>query len=113
MQPDGPSRIIGRDNRIDNRGAWLPLQCGPLTLNFDPITAALREIRLDGREVIQAMGPVVRERNWGTVLPRLDDFQHESADDGFKLTFAARCQEKEVDFGWSGEIVGQSEGTLR
>jgi hypothetical protein len=110
MQTDDISRFIG----VDTRTQWQPLRCGPLAMHFDPTTAALRTIRLGDREVVRSIYVAVRDRNWGTVAPQIADLELTTVTDGgFRLTFTTRCREREIDFRWQGEIVGEADGRLR
>ena len=108
-------------NGEDRDTPWYPLRCGPLTLSFDPALAALRTICLGEREVVRTIYVAVRDRNWGTVAPRITDLNLVTgADsnavtpaDSFRLTFTVQCQARDIDFAWRAEIVGAPNGTLR
>jgi len=92
---------------------WLALRSGPLSLAFDPSTAALRRIRLGDREVLQGIYAAVRDRSWGTVTPQIAELRVETEDDSFRLSFDVLCQENEIQFAWTGEISGDAQGTVR
>ncbi len=109
MQTDRRAIIVNADSRTQ----WLPLSCGPLALYFDPVAAALRNIRIGGVEVVRNIYVAVRDYNWGTIAPQIEALKVEVDEDGFTLTFTARCQESEIDFAWRGTIAGRANGTIR
>jgi len=58
----------------------------------------LRQICFEDREVIRGIYAAVRDRNWGTVPPQLQNLRVISAADSFRLTFDVPCQQGEIDF---------------
>ena len=82
-------------------------------MHFDPAGGALRSLRVDGREVVRAIYGAVRDRNWGTVLPRIQALNIVENADAFRISFAAECVAGEIAFSWRGEIVGDKNGVLR
>lgn len=93
--------------------AWIPLRAGPLAMQFDPETLALRRVRLGDREVLRCIYAAVRDRNWGTVAPRVENLQIEQGDSSFRLSFEAHCVQDEIDFCWKGTLAGERTGTVR
>ena len=51
------------------------LRAGPLTVELD--SGNLRYIRIGGVEVLRALAFLVRDENWGTYVPRIDDLRVE------------------------------------
>ena len=47
------------------------LRAGPLSVEFD--NGALRYIRIDGIEVLRGISFLVRDENWGTFTPKIED----------------------------------------
>jgi len=92
---------------------WLALRAGPLSLAFDPSTAALRHIRLGDHEIVQEIYVAVRDRVWETVTPQISGLRVEREANRFNLTFDVLCQEEEIRFYWKGEISGDAQGTVR
>jgi len=109
-------RAAGGDCRLAGREGPPPqplaLRAGPLTLVFDPETVFLRRICLGDREVIRGIYAAVRDRDWGTVPPRLATLESRIEADSFDLAFEADCRREEIHFRWRGRILGASDGTL-
>ena len=91
----------------------VPLRAGRLTLFFDPETISIRRICLENREVIRGIYGAVRDSQWGTVPPRLQNLSSSMAADSFRLSFEVSCQQEGIDFFWRGEITGKSDSTVR
>lgn len=91
----------------------IELTAGGLTMVFEPELGFLRYIRYGETEVIRGIYAAVRDRNWGTVAPRLGNIRLETANRGFRLTFDVVCQEGAIDFAWKGTITGEAAGTVR
>ena len=49
------------------------LSCGPARLVLEG--DRLRHLHLDGVEAIRGLSFLVRDRDWGTVAPRIDDLR--------------------------------------
>ncbi|MET0359346.1 MAG: hypothetical protein ABW055_07895 [Pararhizobium sp.] len=52
---------------------------------------ALRNIRYDGTEVLRAVSFLVRDRDWGTYDPDVEDLVVDQRADGFTVTYRATC----------------------
>ncbi|HYP08591.1 MAG TPA: hypothetical protein VER03_20315 [Bryobacteraceae bacterium] len=89
------------------------LQAGALTMIFEPELAQLRYIRLGDKEVLRAIYAAVRDRNWGTVTPRISNLKAETTENAFTLTFDVACAEGAIDVLWHGRISGDAQGTVR
>jgi hypothetical protein len=72
----------------------------------------LRYLQLDDREVIRRWHVAVRDRNWGTLPLRLTREDFHVRRDTFQIRFEAEHRDGEIDFHWSGSIVGQDDGTV-
>ena len=86
------------------------LRAGPLSLVFEE--GDLRYVRLQGREILRRVYVAIRDRNWGTVAPRLSNLQKEIAADSFRITYEVENRQGEIDFFWKGTITGEAEGTI-
>ena len=91
----------------------IPLRAGPLTMIFEPDNVFLRYIRLGSREVVRGIYAAVRDRNWGTIAPRVSNLQIKATEDTFEVTFEVECREREINFVWQGRITGDARGTIR
>ncbi len=92
---------------------WMALRAGPLTMYFDRKLAFLRYVRLGDHEVIRGLYAAVRDRNWGTVPPQVNDLKATVYEGGFEVTFDVVCRQGPIDFLWKGRLRGSEEGTVR
>jgi D-apionolactonase len=87
----------------------MPLQAGALSALF--VGGALRNISLQGVEVIRGMYFLIRDRNWATVVPEVRDLKTEANERGFKLSFT--CHGTTPSDGqtldWKSTIEGSAE----
>ena len=90
----------------------IALQAGPLTMHFEPDTAFLRHLRLGDHEVVRAIYAAVRDQDWATISPRLENLQSEVKADSFRVTFDAICQRGHVDYLWKGLLTGDAQGRV-
>jgi D-apionolactonase len=87
------------------------LRAGPLTLDFD--AGDLRDIRLDGREIIRRVYGAVRDREWGTVPAEITGLVSEIAENSFNIRYLSTHRRDGIHFEWRATLVGDSAGTLR
>src|SRR5262245_46907418 len=86
------------------------LRAGPLSLLFEE--GDLRYIRVGDREIVRRVYVAVRDRNWGTVPPRISDLRIEMAADSFRIRYHAENRQGKIDFRWWAEITGDADGTI-
>lgn len=86
------------------------LRAGPLTIVYEE--GDLRYIRYGDQEILRRVYVAVRDRNWGTVLPRLSNVQIETSSDSFRIQYDVENREDEIDFFWKGTIEGSAQGTI-
>jgi hypothetical protein len=91
----------------------IALTAGPLTMVFEPELAFLRYLRLGQTEVIRGIYAAVRDRNWGTIAPRVTGLKIELREASFLASFDVECKQAPIDFLWRGEISGDREGNVR
>ncbi|MDK4701835.1 hypothetical protein PH562_06235 [Rhizobium sp. CNPSo 4062] len=65
------------------------LTAGRLTADFKD--GNLRSICYDGIEVLRAVSYLVRDRDWGTYAPVIEDLQIDQGDNAFFVSYLARC----------------------
>jgi hypothetical protein len=106
-----PETVLHRGSE-EPEAERMRLCAGPLTMVFEPDTAFLRYVRLGDQEILRGVYAAVRDRNWGTVAPKVSNLQVEDSGDAFRLTFDVECKEREIDFSWTGEVVGAAPGTV-
>jgi hypothetical protein len=113
MHIHGNDDNLRLDGKWNGSGEWRFLRCGPLTAYFDPETAALRRVCLGETELVRAIYVAVRDHNWNTIAPQLADVDLTEQDAGFHLMFHVRHRERDIDFAWRGDIIGEASGRIR
>lgn len=83
---------------------------GPLSVLFDG--ANLRDIRMNGEEVIRAISYVVRDKDWATLIPDITDLVTEEGEDRFRIAYHAHVVSKDETFDYDVAIEGRSDGVL-
>lgn len=73
----------------------------------------LRNIRVDGEEVLRSLFPTFRDANWGTVPAMIQEWQVDTGQDGFEVSFTAEHRNDSVHYTWQGHITGSRDGRLR
>ena len=102
-------RRVGTDERSPES---IPLKAGGLTA--DLVAGGLRTIRYQGREVLRAIAYVVRDKDWGTFHPAINDFACQQDSNQFTLTFRARCINRELgqELEYETRITGNATGLI-
>ncbi len=82
------------------------LRAGPLSALF--VRRALRDIRLSGVEGIRGLYFLVRDRNWSTMVPAVEDLKVEQGPASFEVSFTCRgtTMSDGQSFVWQGRIQG-------
>ncbi|PYE34797.1 hypothetical protein C8J35_103200 [Rhizobium sp. PP-F2F-G38] len=74
---------------------------------------ALRNIRFDGVEVLRAVSFLVRDRDWGTYDPEIEDLVVDQRADGFTVIYSATCHGPEgTQLVLQARIEGDDHGRL-
>ena len=94
-QPDAPGRI---------------LTAGPMQVEFD--NGQLRYVRVNGVEVLRAIGFLVRDENWGTYTPKISALKIDQRADSFSVSFHAVCSRSGQEIAYDARIEGSKEGNL-
>jgi hypothetical protein len=68
-----------------------PVRLSAKKLEVDLVGGNLRTIRYDGTEVLRAVSYLVRDRDWGTYSPEIEDLAIEHDGGSFEVTYRARC----------------------
>ena len=90
----------------------LALRAGRLELLFETATGFVRHIALGRHEILRGIYAAVRDRNWGTIPPRLSDLKVDRSDKAFRLAFDVEHRQGEIDFVWRGSVRGGTDGVL-
>ena len=87
----------------------MPLQAGALSALF--VGGALRNISLQGVEVVRGIYFLIRDRNWATVVPEVRDLKTETNERGFQLSFSCHCRTPSdgQTLDWRSTIEGSAE----
>lgn len=86
------------------------LRAGPLSVAFD--NGALRYVRIGGVEVLRGIAFLVRDENWGTFTPVLENLSVEERPDGFALSYRATCADASRRLVYEARITGKDDGSL-
>lgn len=81
-----------------------PLRSGNVEALLDESTGWVRQIRYADHPVLCSVYAAVRDHNWDTVQPRLEDLVIQNRDDSVNVDFEAICQTPHIDFSWRGQI---------
>ncbi len=79
---------------------------------FEPGLAFLRYIRWREYEVLRGIYVAVRDRNWGTVEPRVHGLRVDDGGESFRIQFEVECRQDPIDYFWNGLIEGTAAGTV-
>ena len=94
-QPDTPGRI---------------LKAGPMTVEFD--NGQLRYLKVNGIEVLRAIGFLIRDKNWGTATPTISNLKVDQRSDSFSVSFHAACRIENQELVYDAKIEGMKDGNL-
>ncbi|MER8440598.1 hypothetical protein NKH36_28785 [Mesorhizobium sp. M1312] len=86
------------------------LRAGPLSVEFD--NGAIRYVRIGGVEVLRGISFLVRDENWGTETPVLDDLQIDEKPDAFSVAYRGTCGGACGRLVYQARIAGGSDGAL-
>jgi hypothetical protein len=86
------------------------LKAGALTAELD--AGNLRHVSYGGSEVIRAVSFIVRDHNWGTYNPIIEDLKIEEKPDHFTVTYAALARDERQSFRYEARIEGTADGRL-
>jgi hypothetical protein len=104
-----PKNVLyyGQDNPLPERTR---LRAGPLSLIYEE--GDLRYIKLGHQEILRRVYVAIRDRNWGTVLPKISNVQMDVGDDSFRISYDVENRAGDIDFFWQGSITGDVQGTI-
>ncbi len=74
---------------------------------IDPESGQLRYLRVGPYELLRGIYGSVRRPDWGTVVPKTENFKLTAMRDSFTCTFVARHKDDVMDFTWNGTITGK------
>lgn len=86
------------------------LRAGLLSAEFD--NGALRYVRIAGIEVLRGISFLIRDENWGTCTPLIEDVQIAERPDGFAVTYRGSCADASRRIVYVARISGNAAGSL-
>lgn len=95
-------RLFGTDEPVSER---ILVRAGRLSATLE--AGNLRHVRFDGIEIIRAISCVVRDHEWGTAAPVIEDFRVDEHGDRFRLSYGAVCRIGTQCVRYDAEIDGR------
>ena len=86
------------------------LKAGPITAMFD--NGAIRYIRYRGLEVLRGIAYLVRDKDWGTYAPVIEDLKISQGKHGFSISYTATTKDKSQGLRYAARIEAKDDGTL-
>lgn len=105
-----PERAIALCGTDQSEVAGRVLHAGPMEVEFE--NGQLRYLKVNGVEVLRAIGFLVRDENWGTYAPVISDLKIDQRADGFTVSFHAVCKRQDQEIAYDAAIKGTQEGNL-
>jgi len=104
------SREVLYYGREDALPEQVVLRAGPLRLTYEQ--GDLRYICLGNCEILRRVYVAIRDRNWGTIPAVLSNVRMDIREDSFLIQYHVDNCQREIDFGWDGEIRGDAGGNI-
>src|SRR5688572_21213246 len=105
--PSRAIRLFGTDEPV---APPVLLRAGPLTAELED--GNLRYIRFFGHEMLRAISFIVRDRNWGTYRPSIEDLEIDRAERSFRVSYRGTAGEGHQTFRYKASIEGAADGSL-
>lgn len=86
------------------------LKAGDLTAMLD--NGSLRYIRYRGVEVLRGIAYLLRDKNWGTYAPAIENLKIRQTKTSFTVSYRATCRDAEQALSYEAAIIGKADGTL-
>jgi hypothetical protein len=86
------------------------LKAGALTAMLD--NGAVRYIRYHGAEVLRGIAYLVRDKNWGTYAPAIENLKIRQGTKGFSVRYTATCKDDSQSIRYAATIEGTPDGSL-
>jgi hypothetical protein len=82
------------------------------SLNVELENGQLRYVRFGGVEVLRGIAFLVRDENWGTYTPQIEDLDIKETAGGFVVAYRAACRDERQKLAFEARITGTSDGSL-
>ncbi len=86
------------------------LRAGPFEVEFD--NGQLRYLKVNGIEVLRAVGFLVRDENWGTYTPQISALRIDETPERFAVSFHAVCSRPGQEIAYDAKIEAHANGKL-
>ena len=91
----------------------ITLRMGAVSLFFEPHSGWVRTVRLNqGAEIVRGIYIAVRDKNWNTLPVTISDLDIQQKRGGFQISYSANCQQDDIHFTYTAELIGTPEGKL-
>ena len=110
MPQKKPSRAIKLFGTQAPEGKRRELNAGHLSALLD--NGGLRNIRYRGVEVLRGIAYLLRDKNWGTYTPLIENLKLKQGESGFIVTYEATAKDAEQSLRYCAKIQGNADGTL-
>ena len=110
MAQKKPSRAIKLFGTEVPDGKRRELAAGPITAMFD--NGALRYIRYRGVEVLRGIAYLLRDKNWGTYAPLIENLKIKQGKTGFSISYDATCSDAKQSLKYQAKIEAKPDGRL-
>lgn len=105
-----PSRAIALFGTEEPVTPMKTLRAGPLTVALDG--GNLRYVRIAGREAMRGIAFIVRDKDWGTYNPAIENLKVGQGPHSFEVSYDAICKDARQELRYSAKITGAADGTL-
>jgi hypothetical protein len=110
MAATKPSRAIALCGTEQPDTAGRILTAGPLSVEFD--NGQLRYLKVNGIEVLRAIGFLIRDKDWGTATPAISNLKVDQRNDSFSVSFHAAIAIGNQALAYEAKIEGTGDGNL-
>jgi hypothetical protein len=106
----GPSRAVKLCGAEATDPPLRRLVAGGLTAELE--NGQLRYISFAGIEALRGVGFLVRDENWGTYAPHIENLEIEEGAESFAIAYRAVCADSRQRLVYEARISGSSDGSL-
>ncbi|MEZ5926085.1 MAG: hypothetical protein R3D57_17080 [Hyphomicrobiaceae bacterium] len=110
MAESNPSRAVKLFGTTTLDPEPQKLKAGALSAELD--NGMLRYIRIGDVEVLRGIAFLVRDENWGTFAPKIENLKVEESADRFSVTYDATCADAKRSIRYRATIAGSADGKL-
>jgi hypothetical protein len=105
-----PSRAVKLCGTETTDPASRRLSCGRLAVELE--NGQLRYVRFGGVEVLRGIAFLLRDENWGTYAPHIENLDIRETAESFAVSYRAVCSDARQRLAFEARIAGASDGSL-